>query len=290
MQHARSIEEHTGHTVPHPPISTPFVTSFSSGLPPGRPISCYTYGVPCVASPDLVAYCRGLVTSTIHNYDIVPTLSLGVLRDFKSMAMGFYAEQGVCEEIVGRVIGLCQKRFMARRAAKKAETPRPGSPHDLSSPPDADDCDTPESLTDPSDESRLVPLTDAELTAGRGANKALEPAYRDPSLLGTDLVAGDSELSDWLWSLRTTIRAGSDSEKLYPPGAFEMALALPALAEASMRLQATSTSSKTTPSSSPATRRPPASTPAARVAVSSSAPSTMSSADSPSPSSAVPVR
>ncbi|BGP22429.1 hypothetical protein JCM10295v2_001308 [Rhodotorula toruloides] len=217
--HARSIEEHTGHGVAHPPISTPFVTSFSSGLPPGRPISCYTYGVPCVASPDLVAYCRGLVTSTIHNYDIVPTLSLGVLRDFRSMAMGFYAEQGVCEEIVGRVIGLCQKRFMARRAAKKAETPRPGSPLRPSSPPDADDCDdTPASLTDPSDESRLVPLTDAELTAGRGTNKALDPTYRDPSLLGTDLVAGDSELSDWLWSLRTTIRAGSDSEKLYPPG------------------------------------------------------------------------
>lgn len=176
--------------------------------------------MPCVASPDLVAYCRGLVTSTIHNYDIVPTLSLGVLRDFKSMAMGFYAEQGVCEEIVGRVIGLCQKRFMARRAAKKDET---GSPYRPSSPSTGDDDRdvTPESLTDPSDESRLVPLTDAELTAGRGRNKALEPTYRDPSLLGTDLVAGDSELSDWLWSLRTTIRAGSDSEKLYPPGAFE---------------------------------------------------------------------
>ncbi|PRQ70086.1 hypothetical protein AAT19DRAFT_11739 [Rhodotorula toruloides] len=216
-EHARSIEEHTGHSIAHPPISTPFVTSYTSGLPPGRPISCYTYGVPCVASPDLVAYCRGLVTSTIHNYDIVPTLSLGVLRDFKSMAMGFYAEQGVCEEIVGRVIGLCQKRFMARRAAKKEDT---GSSYRPSSPPTGDDdCDvTPESLTDPSDESRLVPLTDAELTAGRGANKALEPTYRDPSLLGTDLVAGDSELSDWLWSLRTTIRAGSDSEKLYPPG------------------------------------------------------------------------
>ncbi|BGP05603.1 hypothetical protein JCM10049v2_001409 [Rhodotorula toruloides] len=216
-EHARSIEQHTGHSIAHPPISTPFVTSFSSGLPPGRPISCYTYGVPCVASPDLVAYCRGLVTSTIHNYDIVPTLSLGVLRDFKSMAMGFYAEQGVCEEIVGRVIGLCQKRFMARRAAKKDET---GSPYRPSSPSTGDDDRdvTPESLTDPSDESRLVPLTDAELTAGRGRNKALEPTYRDPSLLGTDLVAGDSELSDWLWSLRTTIRAGSDSEKLYPPG------------------------------------------------------------------------
>ncbi|KWU45680.1 alpha/beta-hydrolase [Rhodotorula sp. JG-1b] len=123
-----------------PPISTPFVTSLASGLPPGRPISCYTYGVPCVASPDLVAYCRGLVISTVHNYDIVPTLSLGVLRDFKSMAVGFYAEQGLCEEIVGRT-----------------------HYHKL------------DSATDPADDN-------------------------------------------WLWSLRTTIRASSDNEKLYPPG------------------------------------------------------------------------
>ena len=84
------------------------MTAFSSGLPPGRPISCYTYGVPCVASPDLAKYSRGLIISTVHNYDIVPTLSIGVLRDLKTMAMGFYAETGVAEEIIGRVVGLCQ--------------------------------------------------------------------------------------------------------------------------------------------------------------------------------------
>ncbi|GAA6003345.1 hypothetical protein JCM10207_000286 [Rhodosporidiobolus poonsookiae] len=223
------IERDKGGRVAHPPITTPFVTSFSSGLPPGRPISCYTYGVPCVASSDLVAYCRGLVTSTVHSYDIVPTLSLGVLRDLKSMAMSFYAEQGTCEEIVGRVIGLCQRRFMAKRAAKKnasASSPSSssaGSP-DLSratSPtlsPAMDDS-TPTLPTDPSDESRLVPLSADELTAGRGSNLALAPNYRDPSLVGSDdLVADDVELSNWLWSLKTTIRASSDNEKLYPPG------------------------------------------------------------------------
>ncbi|GAA6039615.1 hypothetical protein JCM8097_002215 [Rhodosporidiobolus ruineniae] len=240
-----AFEEQQGQPVPHPPISTPFVTSFASGLPPGRPVSCYTYGVPCVASLDLVNYCRGLVISTVHGYDIVPTLSLGVLRDFKSMAMGFYAEQGVCEEIVGRVIGLCQRRFTAKKEAKKAAaaaamgaaaayafspfSPSASAPKDsplrASSPPPPPLPDlsspsfSPDELTAPPEESRLVPLTADEIEAGRGANKALEPSYQDPSLVGPDdLPADDVELSNWLWSLRTTIKAQSDNDKLYPPG------------------------------------------------------------------------
>ncbi|GAA5914180.1 hypothetical protein JCM8208_003931 [Rhodotorula glutinis] len=219
-RYAQAVEAQSGHHLVHPPLSTPFVTSASSGLPPGRPISCYTYGVPCVASVDLGAYCHGLVISTVHNYDLVPTLSLGVLRDFKAMAMGFYAEQGVSEEIVGRVIGLCQRRFMARRAARKAagssSSPAP-APFPGASDDGSESCG-PESLTDPAEESRLVPLSNDEISAGRGSNKALEPAYQDPGLLGHDLVADDLELSNWLWSLRTTIRASSDNEKLYPPG------------------------------------------------------------------------
>ncbi|GAA5976822.1 hypothetical protein JCM5350_007258 [Sporobolomyces pararoseus] len=198
----------------HPPLLSPFVTAFSSGLPPGRPISCYTYGVPCVASPDLSKYSQGLIISTVHNYDIVPTLSIGVLRDLKTMAMGFYAETGVAEEIIGRVVGLCQRRFIARRATKKPTTTNtlPASLKDHE-----EYGMTPEALTDPSEESRLVPLTDRELEKGKSSNKALEPSYTDPSLLGPDM-ADDAELSDWLWSLRKTIRASSDNEKLYPPG------------------------------------------------------------------------
>ncbi|GAA6023225.1 hypothetical protein JCM11491_006486 [Sporobolomyces phaffii] len=201
---------------PHPPIASAFVTSFSSGLAPGRAVACYTYGVPCVASPDLARYSEGLVISTVHNYDLVPTLSIGVLRDLKTMALGFYAETGVAEEIVARVVGLCQRRFVARRR----RTAPSRSHYD-----DEDDEDRrrgmgPEALTDPSEESRLVPLSARELRRGKSENKALEPAYTDPSLLGPDTVADadDTELSDWLWSLRKTIRASSDSEKLYPPG------------------------------------------------------------------------
>jgi hypothetical protein len=87
----------------HPPISTPFVTSFASGLPPGRPIHCYTYGVPAIASPDLAKYSKGLITSVVHNQDIVPCLSLGVLRDLKNVALTLFEEGNVAEEIVGRV-------------------------------------------------------------------------------------------------------------------------------------------------------------------------------------------
>lgn len=89
--------------VEYPPISTPFVTSFTSGLPPGRPIHCYTYGVPAITSSDLAEYSKGLITSVIHNQDVVPCLSLGVLRDLKNVALTLFEEGNVAEEIVGRV-------------------------------------------------------------------------------------------------------------------------------------------------------------------------------------------
>lgn len=97
--------------IKHPAISTKFVTSFNSGLPPGRPIHVYAYGVPAVASLDLGRYCDGLVTSVIQNSDVVPSLSLGVLRDLKNIAVTLYEEAGVAEEIVGRILGLNKRKF-----------------------------------------------------------------------------------------------------------------------------------------------------------------------------------
>lgn len=101
----------------HPRITTPFVTSFASGLPPGRPIHCYAYGVPAVASSDLARYSSGLITSIIQNADVVPTLSLGVLRDLKNIAVTLFEERGIAEEIVGRVMGLNRSKFGAESAA-----------------------------------------------------------------------------------------------------------------------------------------------------------------------------
>ncbi|ORY94787.1 hypothetical protein BCR43DRAFT_460590 [Syncephalastrum racemosum] len=93
----------------------PFITSRESGLPPGRPIHCYTYGPPCVMSHDLSTYCSGLITSVVHGYDIVSCLSLGLLKDFKNVAVSLHTEGSVVEEILGRVVG----RY--RRAKEKVD-------------------------------------------------------------------------------------------------------------------------------------------------------------------------
>ena len=99
------LKLNTERSIPidHPPIATPFVTSFMSGLPPGRPVHCYAYGVPAITSIDLANYAKGLITSVVHKTDVVPCLSLGVLRDLKNIALTLYEEGMVAEEIVGRV-------------------------------------------------------------------------------------------------------------------------------------------------------------------------------------------
>ncbi|RKP33990.1 hypothetical protein BJ085DRAFT_21996 [Dimargaris cristalligena] len=90
------------------PSSAPirwFVTSEASGLPPNRPIHCYAYGVPCVASIDLAIYCRGLITSIANAHDVVPCLSLGLLHDFKNVATILAAEkEPLAEKIVQRTV------------------------------------------------------------------------------------------------------------------------------------------------------------------------------------------
>ena len=121
------------------------------------------------------------------------------------MATGLDSEGGTAEEIVGRVIGLYQRRFLANRNAKKTASNKTTS------------SETSFALTEVSDEAKEVGLSDLEFENGKGTNRANDPAYRDPSLLGPEL-SEDAELNDWLWSLVKTMRAGNDNEKLYPPG------------------------------------------------------------------------
>ncbi|KAF7731204.1 hypothetical protein EC973_000619 [Apophysomyces ossiformis] len=83
----------------------PFVVSRQSGLPAGRPIHCYTYGPPCVMSLELSEYCRGLITSLVHGYDIVSSLSLGLLKDFKNIAVSLHEDSQVADDILARIIG-----------------------------------------------------------------------------------------------------------------------------------------------------------------------------------------
>ncbi|KAI9267072.1 Alpha/Beta hydrolase protein [Helicostylum pulchrum] len=85
-------------------LNPSFVTSSQSGLPAGRPIHCYAYGPPCVMSLSLSNYCSGLVTSVVHGYDIVSSLSLGLLKDFKNVATSLQAEPDITEEIISRVV------------------------------------------------------------------------------------------------------------------------------------------------------------------------------------------
>ncbi|KAH8555683.1 hypothetical protein BGW37DRAFT_478194 [Umbelopsis sp. PMI_123] len=110
----------------------PFVTNLESGLPPGRPIHCYTFGPPCVMSIELSEYCgRGLVTSVIHSYDIVSSLSLGLLKDFKNVAISLYNESQITDEIISRIIGRYQKNGTEENGADGSESPdEPHQPDD----------------------------------------------------------------------------------------------------------------------------------------------------------------
>ena len=56
-------------------------------LPTGRPIHVYAYGTPACVSSNLRLATRGLITTTINSHDIVPSLSLGTLHDFRSVAL-----------------------------------------------------------------------------------------------------------------------------------------------------------------------------------------------------------
>jgi pimeloyl-ACP methyl ester carboxylesterase len=58
-------------------------------LPSGRPIHVYAYGPPATLSPSLRLATRGLITTVINGQDLVPYLSLGVLRDLQAIALAF---------------------------------------------------------------------------------------------------------------------------------------------------------------------------------------------------------
>ncbi|KAF7504936.1 hypothetical protein GJ744_001583 [Endocarpon pusillum] len=56
-------------------------------LPGGRPIHVYAYGPPATLSPSLRLATRGLITTIVNSNDIVPSLSLGILHDFRTVAL-----------------------------------------------------------------------------------------------------------------------------------------------------------------------------------------------------------
>ncbi|KAK9433711.1 hypothetical protein V1505DRAFT_124629 [Lipomyces doorenjongii] len=88
-----------------------FVTSAYSTLPAGRKIHSYAFGPPATISSDLRMKTRNLTTSVVYGLDIVPCLSLGVLRDFQNVALAFKADkQGVVDQIRKRVLSKLASR------------------------------------------------------------------------------------------------------------------------------------------------------------------------------------
>ncbi|KAJ3284673.1 hypothetical protein HK104_009828 [Borealophlyctis nickersoniae] len=85
--------------------SDSFVVTEEAGFRP-CPIHCYVYGPPAVMSANLSRYTISLITTVIHRHDIVPCLSLGLIRDFKNVATNLCHEPGLAERIIGKVLGV----------------------------------------------------------------------------------------------------------------------------------------------------------------------------------------
>ena len=81
-----------------------FVTSHPD-LPSDRPVHCYAFGSPAIVCERLRNATRGLVTTVVNGNDIVPSLSIGVVRDFHSVALSF-------REDTGGVLGEVRRRFL----------------------------------------------------------------------------------------------------------------------------------------------------------------------------------
>lgn len=88
-----------------------FVTSGESGLPVGRRVHCFAFGPPASISEELREKTRALITTVVYGLDIVPCLSLGVLRDFQAVALAFKNDrEGVAADI--------RKRFLAQFSSR----------------------------------------------------------------------------------------------------------------------------------------------------------------------------
>ena len=88
-----------------PDDSGAFTTAHDS-LPQGRPIHCYAFGSPAIVCERLRKATRGLVTTVVNGNDVVPSLSIGVIRDFHSVALSF-------REDSGDVLAEIRRRFLS---------------------------------------------------------------------------------------------------------------------------------------------------------------------------------
>ncbi|KAF9425515.1 hypothetical protein BGZ76_003203 [Entomortierella beljakovae] len=204
----KTAPKRTKQRIIYPEITTPFVTSPASGLPAGRPIHCYAFGPPCVMSLPLSRHCQGLVTTIVHQYDIVPTLSLGLLRDFKNVATTLHEEGQIVEDIVKRVIiGVSSNKANANR--QKAEEAKVASTT-YTSPINGANGANGANSAKLSPQTPPPPPKDHVETPKRSQSFPTYSEYDRWQLQET-------EDQDWSWSLIKTMRADMSSDKLYPP-------------------------------------------------------------------------
>lgn len=254
---AKSMEDHDLSAAArgeHGRKPVPYVTSPSSGLPPGRPIHAFCYGPPALLDAELAKSVSGLVTTVVYNFDMVPSVCIGTVRDFRDIAE--VLEEGTGEsttEILARTIGFYQKKRKKAASSvgsdhliqdKSAETSNGSGPSaatvgDTTGP---DDSTLPYPQEVPEQE-RLQVADQAELTSGHTRNRAADAQYVDPrakpfpSMSSKDELRDqrngkapprpssshmpkddEGDLEDWLWSLIKTMRAHAQSDKIYPPG------------------------------------------------------------------------
>ncbi|KAI9017389.1 hypothetical protein BC832DRAFT_527154 [Gaertneriomyces semiglobifer] len=82
-----------------------FFTNTERDLP-HRPLHCYVYGSPAVMTLDLSSEYMDLITTVIYRHDVVPCLSLGLIRDFRNVAVNLCNEKGLAERVIGKVLGV----------------------------------------------------------------------------------------------------------------------------------------------------------------------------------------
>ncbi|RKP11571.1 Alpha/Beta hydrolase protein [Piptocephalis cylindrospora] len=106
-------------------------SSDTVGLPTGRRIRCVGFGVPCVMDAELGERCASLITTIVHGDDVVPSLSLGIVRDFKNVAISLSEEKTVVEDIVRRCIGWERSKNPSSSASfPSASFPKPSGPEE----------------------------------------------------------------------------------------------------------------------------------------------------------------
>lgn len=89
----------------HPNYQPEFPTAAPITLPAGRRIHVYAYGTPATLSPSLRLATRGLITTIVNSADIVPSLSIGTLHDFRAVALNLKTDtSGALNSLKARIM------------------------------------------------------------------------------------------------------------------------------------------------------------------------------------------